>query len=226
MTAFRDRRDAGQKLAQRLIAYEGDPSVVVLGLARGGVPIAYEIARRLRVPLDVLVVRKLGVPGHPEFAMGAIASGELEVIDAEVVRSLHVSTAELEETRARERAELARREKTFRAGRPPADVTGRTVILVDDGLATGSSMKVAITALRTRHPERIIAAVPIAPPETCLAMHELADDVICLITPKHMYAVGLWYEDFAQTGDDEVHALLAAIARGPSDMAHVHVAGR
>jgi putative phosphoribosyl transferase len=215
MTAFRDRHDAGQKLAKRLVAYEGDPGVVVLGLARGGVPIAYEIARQLRLPLDVLVVRKLGVPGHPELAMGAIASGDLEVIDADVVRSLGVSTAALEQTRAQERAELARREMTFRAGRTAIDVEGRTVILVDDGLATGSSMKVAIAALRTRHPSRIIAAVPIAPPETCHAMREYADEVICLITPKHMYAVGLWYEDFTQTGDGEVQALLAATARAP-----------
>jgi predicted phosphoribosyltransferase len=213
MRVFRDRRDAGRKLAQRLDAYVGKPDVVVLAIPRGGVPVAYEIAIRIRAPLDVLVVRKLGVPYHPEYAMGAIASGGIEVIDHRILSMLDVSPQELEEVLRRERAELDRRERLFRTGRPPVDPAGKTIILVDDGLATGSSMAAAVDALRAREPARIVVAVPIAPPETCQKLGKRADETICLVTPEQMYAVGFWYDDFEQTTDAEVRELLDA-ARG------------
>jgi len=213
MKTFRDRRDAGRKLAQRFDGYIGNPDVLVLALPRGGVPVAYEIALRLGAPLDILVVRKLGVPDHPEFAMGAIASCGIQVVDHRVINMMGVSREAFEDVERAERAELERRERTFRAGRPPLDVTGKTVILVDDGLATGSSMAAAIDAIRTRDPLRVIAAVPIAPPDTCKALGERADEMVCLVTPDRMYAVGAWYEDFTQTTDAEVRDLLDAAAR-------------
>jgi putative phosphoribosyl transferase len=214
MRVFRDRRDAGRKLAQRFDAFVGKPDVVVLALPRGGVPVAYEIAIRIRAPLDVLVVRKLGVPHHPEYAMGAIASGGIEVIDRRIVSVIGVSQRDLDEVLRRERAELDRRERLFRMGRPAVDAAGKTVILVDDGLATGSSMAAAIDALRTREPARIVVAVPIAPPETCQTLGERADEMICLVTPEQMYAVGYWYADFTQTTDAEVRELLDAARSG------------
>jgi putative phosphoribosyl transferase len=213
MRTFLDRRDAGRKLAQRFDAYVGKPDVIVLALPRGGVPVAYEISLRLDAPLDVLVVRKLGVPGHEELAMGAIASGGIQVVDQRVVNALGVSREAFEDVEARERAELERRERTFRAGRPPLDVTGKIAIIVDDGLATGASMAAAIDAIRTRDPARVVAAVPVASPETCAALGERADEMICLVTPDRMYAVGIWYEDFTQTTDAEVRQLLDAAAR-------------
>lgn len=221
MHAFRDRRDAGRKLAERLDGYVGTPDVLVLALPRGGVPVAYEIALRLGAPLDVLVVRKLGVPGHSELAMGAISSGGIQVVDQRVINELGVSREAFEAVEHAERAELERRERLFRAGRPPLDVTGKIVVLVDDGLATGASMAAAIDAIRTRDPARVVAAVPVAPPDTCEALGERADEMICLLTPDRLYAVGLWFEDFTQTTDAEVRELLDAAARDRTSPTHV-----
>ena len=205
---FRDRRDAGQRLAGELERYAGRPDVVVLALPRGGVPVAYEVARRLRAPLDVFVVRKLGVPGHEELAMGAIASGGVRVLNDEVVNALKLTEAEIADIETLERAELERRERLYRGDRPPLDVRGRTVILVDDGLATGASMRAAVAALRRLSPARIVIAVPVAEPSTCDSLTEEADDVVCAVTPVPFVAVGLWYHDFSQTTDEEVRALL------------------
>ena len=210
MRLFRDRRDAGRQLAQRLDRFIGEPDVLVLGLPRGGVPVAYEVAAHLGAPLDVLVVRKLGVPGHGELAMGAIASGGIEVVDQRVIDMLAIPREAFEAVAERERGELDRRERIFRAGRPPLDIAGRTVILVDDGLATGASMRAAIRALRLREPARIVAAVPVAAPETCAAISEEADEAVCAATPRDFHAVGFWYDDFSQTTDAEVRALLEA----------------
>jgi predicted phosphoribosyltransferase len=182
--------------------------VLVLGLPRGGVPVAFEVARRLGAPLDVFVVRKLGVPGHEELAMGAIASGGILVLNDDVVRRSGVSRAQIEHVAARERQELERRERSYRGDASHPDVAGRTVILVDDGLATGSTMRAAVAAVRQEHPRRVVVAVPTAAPEVCDAFREDADDVVCAATPEPFYAVGLWYEDFAQTSDEEVHELL------------------
>lgn len=213
MDRFQDRREAGRQLAARLEVYAGTPEPVVLGLPRGGVPVAYEVATRLGLPLDVLVVRKIGVPGHSELAMGAIASGGIEVIDPRIVGALAIPREVFDAVARRERVELERRERAFRAGRAPVNVTGKTVILVDDGLATGASMRAAIDAVRSREPARVVVAVPVAPPETCQALRERADEIICLQTPEEMYAVGLWYEEFGQTTDDEVRQLLDSAAR-------------
>ena len=213
MRTFRDRRAAGRQLAQRFDTYVGKPDIIVLALPRGGAPVAYEIAIRIGAPLDVLVVRKLGVPGHDELAMGAIASGGIRVVDQRIINMLGVSREAFEAVEVQERAELARRERSFHAGRTPLDVTGKTVILVDDGLATGASMAAAIDAIRTRNPARVIAAVPVASPDTCAALGERADEMICLVTPDRLYSVGAWYEDFTQTTDDEVRELLDSAAR-------------
>jgi predicted phosphoribosyltransferase len=212
MTVFEDRRDAGRQLAKKFDRYIGVGNVVVLGLPRGGVPVAYELATHLAAPLDVLVVRKLGVPGHEELAMGAIASGDVEVVDPTIVARAGVTPERLQAVVDAERRELARREQVFRGGRPPRDVAGKIAIVVDDGLATGASMAAALDAIRTRKPARLVAAVPIAPPETCRALRARADDMICLVTPPRMYAVGVWYRDFAQTTDQEVRTLLAGAA--------------
>lgn len=226
MHAFEDRRDAGRQLAQRLDAYAGRPGVLVLALPRGGVPVGYEIASRLGAPLDVLVVRKLGVPGHEELAMGAIASGGIQVVDQRIVNALGISREAFEAVEHSERGELERREQMFRGGRAALAVDGMTVILVDDGLATGASMAAAIDAIRTRNPAHVVVAVPVAPPETCAALGERADEMICLVTPDRMYAVGAWYEDFTQTTDAEVRQLLETAARqlptraAPADAAH------
>ncbi len=200
-------------LAQRLDAYVGKPDVIVLALPRGGVPVGYEVATRLGAPLDVLVVRKLGVPGHSELAMGAIASGGIRVVDERIVGMLGISREAFDRIEREERLELERREQTFRAGRAPLDVSGKTAIIVDDGLATGASMAAAIDAMRTRNPERLVVAVPVAPPDTCERLAERADEMICLYTPEWMHAVGLWYDNFAQTTDAEVRELLHAAAR-------------
>jgi predicted phosphoribosyltransferase len=218
MQQFTDRRDAGRQLASALDAYAGRQDVVVLALPRGGVPVGYEIARALGVPLDVLVVRKLGVPGQPELAMGAIASGGIRVIDRRIVDSIGIPDRVVEAASERERAELERRERAFRGDRPPRDIHGCIAIVVDDGLATGSTMRAALDAVRTRGPARVVCAVPVAPPETCAALRKHADEMICLVTPPDMYAVGLWYEDFAQTEDDEVRALLEAAAQGQASV--------
>jgi putative phosphoribosyl transferase len=216
MRVFTDRRDAGQQLAQRLDRYglharrPKDPETIVLALPRGGVPVGYEVAARIAAPLDVLVVRKLGVPGHPELAMGAIASGGIRYIDQRLIDALGVPPDALDAVEARERVELERRERAFRVGRPPLDVAGKQVIVIDDGLATGATMAAGIEALRTRNPARVIVAVPVAPPETCEALGRRADQIVCLVTPSRMYSVGTWYEDFEQTTDAEVRELLDA----------------
>jgi predicted phosphoribosyltransferase len=206
---FRDRREAGRLLAARLSAYAGRPGVLVLALPRGGVPVAAEVARALEAPLDVFVVRKLGVPGHEEFALGAIATGGVRVLNDDVVRTLRIPAHVIDAVTAKEQEELARRERVYRGDRPPLDVRGRTVILVDDGLATGATMHAAIRALRQQQPARIVVAVPTASRETCDELRTEVDDVICATTPDPFYAVGLWYEDFSQTTDEEVRELLA-----------------
>ena len=209
---FQNRIDAGRRLAARLVAYAGRDDVLVLGLPRGGVPVAFEIAMALDAPLDVFIVRKLGLPGHEEFGIGAIASGDVRVVDAAVLRAYDVDPEALERITARERLELDRRERRYRDDRPFPTIEDRVVILVDDGLATGSTMRAAIAALRRKHPSKIVVAVPVGAPETCTAMAQLVDEVVCLDTPDPFYAVGLWYEDFEQTGDAEVHELLERAA--------------
>jgi predicted phosphoribosyltransferase len=209
---FRDRIEAGQVLANRLVPYTNRPDVLVLALPRGGVPVAYEVARMLHAPLDIFLVRKLGVPGHEELAMGALASGGAHVLNEEVVRGLHISEEVIAAVAEREQEELARRERLYRGERPAPDVRSRTVILVDDGLATGSTMRAAIAALRQQGPARIVVAVPVGACETCVELQTEADEVVCARTPEPFHAVGLWYEDFTQTTDEEVHELLARTA--------------
>ena len=207
---FRNRNEAGQLLAAKLAAYANRPEVIVLALPRGGVPVAYEVARALRVPLDVFVVRKLGVPGYEELAMGAVATGGGRVLNDQIVRDLGIPDHVIDRVEAQEREELARRERAYRGGRPPLQVAGRTVILIDDdGLATGATMRAAVLALRQLHPERIIVAVPTASPVTCGELKAEVDEVVCAITPEPFFAVGYWYEDFTQTTDQEVRELLA-----------------
>jgi putative phosphoribosyl transferase len=210
---FRDRYEAGRLLADRLAAYAGQPDVLVLALPRGGVPVGYEVARALRAPLDVFLVRKLGVPGHEELAMGAVATGGVRVLNEEIVSALRVPDSVIDDTTAREREELARRERLYRGDRPPPDVRDRKAILVDDGLATGATMHAAIAALRRQQPARIVVAVPTASPDICHALRAEVDEVVCAITPEPFHAVGLWYEDFSPTTDDEVRELLARAAR-------------
>lgn len=207
---YDDRAQAGRELVRSLAGYAHRADVMVLGLPRGGVPVAAEVARVLVAPLDVFVVRKLGVPGHRELAMGAIASGGIRVINEDVIRAYNVSDAEIETVTAVEQQELERRERIYRDNRPLPPLHDHTVILVDDGLATGSTMRVAVLALRQESPARIVVAVPVAAAETCDEFHTLVDDVVCAETPSPFYAVGLWYEDFAQTTDEEVHDLLTA----------------
>ena len=210
MTFFRDRTDAGRQLGARLTAYAGRPNVVVLGLPRGGVPVAAAAGKVLGVPYDVLMVRKLGVPGHEELAMGAIAEGGISVLNLELIRSLSISNALVEQVSAREQTELARRARTFRGARLPPRVTGQTVILIDDGLATGASMEAAILALRNQEAARIVVAVPVGARETCARLSRVADEVVSVEMPEPFYAVGAWYDDFSQMTDDEVATHLAA----------------
>lgn len=205
---FHDRADAGRYLATLLGAYARRRDVIVLALPRGGVPVAFEVAQALDAPLDVFLVRKLGMPGHEEFAIGAIASGGVRVVDEEVVRGYGVSEAQLDAITQGEERELARRERMYRGDRPFPDLRGRTVILVDDGLATGASMRAAVAALRHEHPASIVVAVPVAPVETCEALSHDVDAVVCAETPEPFQAVGLWYEEFSQTTDEEVRELL------------------
>ena len=207
-STFRDRRDAGRRLAARLAKYENRPDVVVLALPRGGVPVGYEVARALGVPLEVFVVRKLGLPWNEELAMGAIASGGVRVLDQDVLRIARVPEASLRQVIATEERELARRERLYRGDRPFPDLRGKTVILVDDGLATGSTMRAAVEALRQEGPARIVVAVPVSSPETCDAFRDVADEVVCAETPEPFRGVGMWYDDFSQTTDDEVGELL------------------
>lgn len=219
-TRFHDRIDAGRRLAGELTEYSRRPDVLVLALPRGGVPVAFEVARELDAPLDVFLVRKLGMPGHEEYAIGAIASGGVRVINEEAVRAFRITDIELAAVTAEETAELERRERRYRGDRPPPRIAGRTVILVDDGLATGYSMRAAVAALRHQGPARIVIAVPAAAPETCRELGAEVDDIVCAITPEPFQAVGLWYVDFEQTTDEEVHDLLELAAHAPHGARH------
>jgi putative phosphoribosyl transferase len=211
---FRDRVAAGEYLAVRLSQYEKRPNTVILALPRGGVPVGFEVARILCLPLDVLVVRKLGVPGHAELAMGALAPAGVRFLNESVIREFHITPEEIERVTAREAAEMSRRERLYRDDRPAAEVRGRTVILIDDGLATGSTMRAAVLALREYGAGRIIVAAPVASAEACGQLGEVADEVVCALTPQPFYAVGNWYEDFSAIQDEEVRDLLARAARG------------
>jgi putative phosphoribosyl transferase len=209
LSHFQNRGDAGRHLAGELEAYRGRPDVLVLGLPRGGVPVAYEVAHELGVPLDVFIVRKLGVPGHEELAMGAIASGGTIVLNHDVITELGIPDELIRQVIERESRELARRETLYRGDRPPPRVEGRTVILVDDGLATGSTMRAAAAALNKQGPAKVIVAVPVAARQTCAELEREVDIVVCALTPDPFYAVGLWYQDFSPTTDQEVRLLLA-----------------
>jgi predicted phosphoribosyltransferase len=209
MMRFRNRTDAGRQLAEKLAASVNRPDVLVLALPRGGVPVAFEVARALGAPLDVFVVRKLGVPGHEELAMGAVATGGVRVLNDEIVHGLRIPESEIEAVAARELWEVARRERLYRGEQAPLGVQGKTVILVDDGLATGATMRAAVRALKQQHPARIVVAVPTASRDTSEALEAEADEVACVITPEPFLAVGYWYDDFAQTTDSEVRDLLA-----------------
>lgn len=213
MTRFRDRRDAGRQLAAQLLAYRDRDDVVVLALPRGGVPVAYEVAHALAAPLDLFLVRKVGLPGHEELAIGAVAEGGIEVLNEELIRDLRLAPALVATAVAKERAVLAAREAFYRDLRSPRDPSARTVIVVDDGLATGMSMAAAIQALRAVSPAVVVAAVPVGAADTCARFRALADVVVCAQAPAHFEAVGLWYDDFRQTDDAEVATLLRA-ARG------------
>jgi predicted phosphoribosyltransferase len=217
--AFRDRFEAGRVLASELRHLANRPDVIVLALPRGGVPVGYEVAKELNAPLDVFVVRKLGVPGHEELAMGAIASGGIRVLNENVIQSLGIPNSVVDMVAAKEERELERRERQYRDDRPPLDIRGRTVILVDDGLATGSSMRVAVRALRNKNPARIIVAVPVASADTCAELESEANQVICAVTPEPFWAVGQWYTDFSQTSDEEVRDLLRQAASLPKPKA-------
>ena len=214
---FRDRAEAGRALARALSHYAGRDDVVVLALPRGGVPVGHEVAKELGAPLDVFLVRELGVPGHEELAMGAIASGGVLVLDEGVLRWLGISEHQLQKTLAKELDELRRREAAYRDGRRLPDLKGKTVILVDDGLATGASMQAAARAVRRHEPARIVIAVPVASRATCDKFRDAVDEVVCAVTPAPFHAVGNWYEDFSQTTDDEVRELLALKAARDSD---------
>jgi predicted phosphoribosyltransferase len=205
---FQNRRDAGRALASALQQYAQRADVLVLGLPRGGVPVAYEVARALNVPLDIFVVRKLGVPGQEELALGAIASGGMRVLNEEVVRALGIAGEEIDFVTRRELPELERREHQYRGDRPPLEVKGRTVLLIDDGLATGSTMRAGTAALSRMGPARIVIAVPVAARATCDELRAEGHDLVCLATPDHFYAVGQWYREFDQTTDAEVRELL------------------
>jgi putative phosphoribosyl transferase len=210
---FRNRLHAGQFLAERLRKFANRPDVLVLALPRGGVPVAHEVAKALHVAMDLFLVRKLGVPGHEELAMGAVASGGLRVLNDDVVRSLGIPPSAIDFVVSKELVELSRREQAYRGSRPEPEIRGRTIILVDDGLATGSTMRAAAQALDTKGPAKIIVAVPIAASETCEALSREVDEVVCALTPEPFHAVGLWYDDFDQTTDDDVRALLAESRR-------------
>jgi putative phosphoribosyl transferase len=204
---FRNRTEAGQLLAKRLQAYADCPDVLVLALPRGGVPVAFEIAKVLNAPLDICIVRKLGVPGHKELAMGAIALGGARVINQDVVDWLHISEAAIDTVTSLERQELDRRDQLYRGNRPPPEIRDRTIILVDDGLATGATMQVAIDTIQQQDPEYLIVAVPVAPSSSCKTLNGV-NEVVCLMQPDPFYAIGVWYEDFSQTSDAQVRELL------------------
>ena len=210
---FLNRRDAGRKLARHLRAYAGRSDVVILALSRGGVPVGYEIAQALQVPFDVLIVRNLGVPGNEELALGASASGGIRVLHETVIQSLGLPPSVIDHVSREEERELLRREEMYRGERPPPSLEGRIIILVDDGLATESTMRAAIAAVRQRQPAEVDAAVPVAPPETCDELRQEADDVYCAVTPARFFRVGQWYEQFDQTSDEEVCELLTQASR-------------
>ena len=205
---FKNRIEAGQKLAAELAKYAHEKKLLILALPRGGVPVAYEVAAALKAPLDVFVVRKLGVPGQEELAMGAIASGGVRVLNEEIIQHLGIFEDVIARVAAREQQELERREFTYREGRPLPEISGKTVILIDDGLATGATMRAAVTALKAKRPHKLIVAVPTAAPDTCASIQKLVDRMVCLITPMPFGGVGAWYEDFSQTTDQEVQELL------------------
>jgi putative phosphoribosyl transferase len=211
--SYRDRRHAGRELATRLNHFKGRRDVVVLALPRGGVPVAYEIARALDAPLDVFLVRKLGVPGHRELAMGAIASGGVRVLSPDVVSWYGIPEAVIDEVARDEQAELERRERAYREGRTPVELRDRVVLLVDDGLATGATMKAAVEAVRAHAPSRIVVAVPVGAPDTCRELEHVADEIVCARSPEFFSAVGQWYVDFSQTTDEEVRDLLHEASR-------------
>ena len=210
---YENRTDAGRRLAERLSKYRERDDVLVLGLPRGGVPVAYEVAKALHAPLDVYLVRKLGVPGHEELAMGAIATGGVMSLNREVIEELGIPEEVIRAVALREWQELARREALYRGDRPAPEVAGKTVILVDDGLATGSTMRAAVAALKKQGPDRIVVAVPVAAAQTCAQLRTEVDEVVCLHTPDQFYAVGLWYHDFSPTTDEQVRTLLQAAGR-------------
>jgi putative phosphoribosyl transferase len=210
---FPDRAEAGRLLGLKLSKFAGRQDVIVLGLPRGGVPVAYEVACALRVPLDVFIVRKLGVPGFEELAVGAIASGGVRVLNEDVANALPNRDEIIEAVTQRESAELERREREYRDGRPAPELQDKTVILIDDGLATGATMRAAVKALRKRGVARIVVAVPVGPPDTCREFEEVADEVVCASAPEYFQAVGQYYEDFSQTTDEEVRELLARAAK-------------
>jgi len=205
---FRDRADAGRQLAARLTRYADRTDVLVLALPRGGVPVAYEVAKELKAPLDVFLVRKLGVPGHEELAMGAIASGGIRVVNEELVHYLGIPDEVIDAIAAVEQQELERRAEAYRDERAPPDIKDHVVILIDDGLATGSTMRAAAASLRLQKPRRIVVAVPVSSPETCDEFRSEVDEIVCAVTPLHFQGVGRWYEDFSQTSDEEVRELL------------------
>jgi putative phosphoribosyl transferase len=211
---YRDRSEAGKRLASRLADYADRPDVLVLALPRGGVPVAFEVAQALHAPLDIFLVRKLGVPGHEELAMGAIATGGVRVINEDAVNYLRIPGEVIDAVAASELLELERRERAYRGTRPAPNVKGKTVILVDDGLATGSTMRAAAAALREQQPARIVVAVPVSAVQTCDEYRMGVDEIVCAVTPEPFHAVGLWYEDFSQTTDEEVRELLARSASG------------
>ncbi|MFL5330743.1 MAG: phosphoribosyltransferase [Gemmataceae bacterium] len=213
---FRDRVDAGRQLGKQLLRYMDRPDVIVLALPRGGVPIGAEVARDLNCPLDIFLVRKLGVPNREELAMGAIASGDVRVLNEEVINALGITAEEIEEVARNEVSELQRREKLYRSDRPMPDLNGRTVILVDDGLATGSTMKAAVQAVRKLGPARVVVAVPVGASDTCDAMDQIADEAVCARTPEPFMGVGMWYQDFSQTTDEEVCELLREFSTHPA----------
>ena len=211
--AFQDRRQAGRALSEELRKYAGRNDVVILALPRGGVPVAYEVARRLEAPLDLFLVRKLGTPGHRELAMGAIASGGVRVLNDDVVRWYGITQDDIDAVAREEERELLRRELAYREGRDPVPVEGQVAILVDDGLATGSTMRAAVKAVRQRKPSRVVVAVPVGARDTCDELSAIADEVVCVGTPEPFSAVGQWYADFDQTTDEEVRRLLSEHAR-------------
>jgi len=208
MAPFKDRRDAGRKLAQKLSSYAGKPDILVLALPRGGVPVAYEVALALNAPLDVFTVRKLGLPGREELAMGAVASGGVRVLNRDIIRMLSIPDEVINFVAKRELEELQRRETLYRGNRLTSEVRDRTILLIDDGLATGASMRAAIAGLRAQHPARIVVAVPAAAPDICEAFRSEVDEIVCAITPEPFYGVGRWYDDFSQVTDEEVRMLL------------------